>query len=224
MGLTTTSTPITVRLTGSVEPVSGSENPPGNFTSIVELTDGGYQVRNEFERAADGKQTVFVGSKKGAAFAFGQRVIKMSAHVAMVTAPSQMPLFELIRALTKPRYQVTRAEARQIGSISAVHVKISDETDLVSKSVTPQDWYFDPATGLPLRWEFRVPDTFNGTPRTVVEGAKDFANYQTTNGVLLPLQITYFRSGHAINVTEIKSVDFNVALSGSEFILPKGAN
>ena len=224
MGFTTTSSQITVRLTGSVAPVTESEGTPGNFISIVELTDDGYQVRNELEKAADGKRTVFVGSKNGAAFAYGHRVIKMSAHVSMVTAPSQMPVFELIRALIKPRYKVNQVESRQIGRVSAVHVRISDETDLVSKSVTPQDWYFDSATGLPLRWEFRVPDTFNGTPRTVVEGAKEFAKYQITNGVLLPLQITYFRSGRAINVTEIKSVEFNVPLSGSEFDLPKGAN
>jgi hypothetical protein len=224
MGLTASTNQMTIRLTGSVSPMPSSETPPGTFTSVVELTNDGYQVRNEFQYASDGKQTVFVGGRSGAAFAFGRRVINMSGHVTMVTAPSQMPVFELIRALTKSQYSVIQAAPRQIGGVAAVHIKISDETDFISKGVTLQDWYFDPTSGLPLRWEFLVPDTFDATARSVSSGAREFSNYQSLNNMILPLQSIYFRDGHAISSTTIRSAELNVQISDSIFDLPKGAN
>jgi hypothetical protein len=224
MGFTGTTNQMTVRLTGSVSTAPASEAPPGTFTSIVEMTTDGYQVRNEFEYASDGKHAVFVGGKNRAAFAFGRRVINMSGHVTMVTGPSQMPVFELIRALTKQQYHVAQAPPHQIGGVAAVHIAIFDETDFVSKSVTPQDWYFDPTTGLPLRWEFHVPDTFDATARSLSSGAREFSNYQSINGMLLPLQSAYSRDGRAVSTTTIGSAELNVQVSDSIFELPKGAN
>ena len=224
MGFATTADRMTVRLTGSVAPAPHSEDPAGTFTSIVELTNSGYQVRNEFEYASDGKRTVFVAGKNGAAFSFGQRVIKMSAHLAMVTGPSQMPVFELIHVLTKPHYRVKQAAPRQVGGVSAVHITIRDDTDEVSKAVTPQDWYFDPTSGLPLRWEFQEPDTFNALARSVTTGAKEFSNYQRVNGMLLPMQATYFRGSQAASVTTLSSAELNLQIQDSVFDLPKGGN
>ena len=169
-------------------------------------------------------QTNFVAGQKGAAFSFGKRVINMSAHMAMITGPSQLPVFELFRAVNNSKYQVSQGAPLQIGGVSAVHVKISDETDSVSHAVTPQDWYFDPTSGLPLRWEFRVPDTFNAMAGSVTTGAKQFSNYQAVNGVLLAMQTTYFRGGQAVSVTTINSAQLNVPIPVSEFDLPTGGN
>ena len=216
--------PMSVRLTGSVSPTPGSEEPAGTFTSVVELSESGYQVRNEFEYADDGKQTLFIAGRKGAGFAFGKRVINMSAHLAMITGPSQMPILELIRATTNAKYHVSGGAPMQIGATSALHIKTIDETDIVSKNVTPQDWYFDPVSGLPMRWEFQVPDTFNATAPSLQTGAKEFSNWQTINGMLLPMQLTYFRDGHAASVTTIRTAEFGVQISESAFDLPKGAN
>lgn len=224
MGFTTATVPMTVRLTGSVSPTPGSEDPAGTFTSVVELSASGYQVRNEFEYAKNGMQTLFIAGQKGAAFGFGKRVINMSAHLAAITAPSQMPVFELIRAAAKQEYHLSRAASLQVGGVAAVHIKISDETDSVTHAVTPQDWYFDPISGLPLRWEFQVPNTFNATARSVTKGAKEYSNYQVVNGMLLPMQTTYYRGGQARSVTTVKSAELNVPIPASAFDLPKGGN
>jgi hypothetical protein len=224
MGFTAGTAPTNVQVTGSVSPAPGSEDPAGTFTSVVEVSASGYQVRNQFQYASNGMQTIFVAGAKGAAFAFGKRVINMSAHLAMITGPSQMPVFELIRAVNNSQYQVSQGAPLQIGGVSAVHVKISDETDSVTHNITPQHWYFDPNSGLPLRWEFREPDTFNAMARSVTTGAKEFSNYQTVNGMLLPMQATYFRDGQPSSITTINSAQFNVQTPGSEFDLPTGGN
>lgn len=224
MGFTAATLPTNVQLTGSVSPTAGSNDPAGTFTSVVQVSANGYQVRNGFQYASNAMQTIFVAGQKGAAFAFGKRVINMSAHMTMITGPSQMPAFELLRAVNNSNYQVSQGAPLQIGGVSAVHVKLSDETDSVAHTVTPQDWYFDPTSGLPLRWEFRVPDTFNAMAGSVTTGAKQFSNYQAVNGVLLPMQTTYFRGGQAASVTTINSAQFNVQIPDSEFDLPAGGN
>jgi len=225
MGFSAGTVPTSVQVTGSVSPAQGSDDPAGNFTSVVELSaSDGYQVRNQFQYASNGMQIIFVAGKKGAAFAFGKRVINMSAHMAMVTGPSQMPVFELLRAVNNAEYQVGQGPPLQIGGVSAVHITISDETDLVTHNITPQHWYFDPNSGLPLRWEFREPDTLNALAPSVRTEAKEFSNYQTVNGILLPMQATYFRGGQASSITTINSVGFNVQTPDSEFDLPTGGN
>jgi hypothetical protein len=141
----------------------------------------------------------------------------------MVTGPSQMPVLELVRALTKSNYQVSPAPVLQVDGVPATHVKISDQTDVITQSVTAQDWYFDPKSGLPLRWEFLVPDTLNASS-SAFAGAKEFANYQNANGILLPAQTTYFRDGRAASIVTLTSVQLNIPVPESTFNLPTEAD
>lgn len=143
--------------------------------------------------------------------------------MTMIMAPSQLPVLELFNAISNPAYQATQAAAIQIGTISALHVHLSDNADSISQSVTSQDWYFDPATGLPVRWQFPVPDTFNAG-HSIGMGEIDFSNYQQVNGLLLPGSTTYSQDGKPETVTTINSVQFNVPITTLLFDLPPGAN
>jgi hypothetical protein len=67
-----------------------------------------------------------------------------------------------------------------------------------------------------------VPDSLNALH--CLPGTRDFANYQATGGFLLPLQITNSLNGNPVSITTITSVQFNVAVTASEFDLPLGAN
>lgn len=210
-----------VQLIGSVNPTPGSPDVAGTFTSTVEVTATGYEVRNEFQ--SNSGSSVFVSGHGTPGFSFGPHLRKMGGHVTMITAPSQFPMLELINAVVNPAYQVTQASALQIGAVSALHIHVSNETDFVTHAVTPQDWYFDPTTGQPLRWQFLVPDTFNAG-RSIWVGSKDFANYQVMSGLLLPTQITYSRDGQPASITTVTSVQFNGPITSSLFDLPQGAN
>lgn len=214
--------PITmVVLTGTVAAAPESQDPGGSFTSTVEVGANGYEVRNEFE--SNGVRSIFVSGHGTPRFSIGSRVRKMSAHVTMITAPSQLPILELINALNNQKYKVTEGPTIQIGGVPALAIHISNEADSVTRSVTPQDWYFDPTTGLPLRWQFLIPDTLNAG-HSVWKGTKDFANYQIMDGVLLPSQIIYSRDDKPASITTISSVQFNVSVPDSAFDLSQGAN
>jgi hypothetical protein len=218
MALQTGTTISTAVLTGSVSAAPGSQDPAGTFTSTVEFNSTGYEVRNEL--VSNGVTSVFVSGHGTPGTWFGTRQPwKMSGHVTMIAAPSQLPILELINALTNPVYQVTQAASAQIGLVSAVHIQISNETDSITHAVTLQDWYFNPVTGLPVRWQFLVPDTFNAG-HSIWTGTKDFANYQVMGGLLLPSQITYSRDGQPASIATVSSVQLNVTVTESQFDLP----
>ena len=129
-----------------------------------------------------------------------------------------MPIVILVTALLNPTYTVTQGTPTQVGSVQAIHVHISNDADAISQAVTPQEWYFDPNTGLPLRVEYHVPDPLNAL--NWAPGARDFANYQPVNGFLVPFQITNWVSGNSVSVTTISAVQLNIAVTESEFDLP----
>jgi hypothetical protein len=210
----------TIALTGSVSPASGSQDPAGTFTSVVQLGTNGYEVRNEF--VSNGNQSLFVSNHGSPGFVVGGTYAQMmSGHVTMITAPSQLPMLELIRALSSSNYAVSQAAPSTVDGVAAVHVHISDETDYVSHAVTQQEWFFNPSTGLPLRWQFGVPDTFNAE-HTVWPGSKDFSSYQQMDGILLPTQILYSRGGNPASITTITSLQMNAPSTSSQFDLPPG--
>jgi hypothetical protein len=210
-----------VQLTGSVKALPGSAYSSGTFTSLVQLTNGGYEVRNDFQ-SANGSST-FVSGHGTPAFYVGNHVLTMSGHVTMITAPSQFPILELINAVVNPNYQVSTAQNAQIGGISAVHLHISNKADPITDSVTAQEWYFDSTTSLPIRWEFSVPDIMNAG-HALWAASKDFANYQMTGGILIPTQITYSDEGKPQTVTTTTAVQFNLAPAPASFDPPQGGN
>jgi len=74
------------------------------------------------------------------------------------------------------------------------------------KLFTPQDWYFDSMTGLPLRVEFQIPTSENANDS--LPASMDFSNFQTVTGVLVPFQLR-ITEGPVILVSTVTSATFN---------------
>jgi hypothetical protein len=211
----------TLQTTGSIGPAKGSGYPGGTFSWTMELTGAGYEFRNQLTQP-DGTVSLFVSGYGSPKISLNGSVAPMARHLALVAAPAHVGFLVLARALGNSSYTVAAAAPVQIGSVSAVHIHISNDADGIIQTLTSQEWYFDPTSGLPLRVEYCAPDSLNALH--CFRGARDFANYQATGGFLLPLQITNSFNGNPVSITTITSVEFNVAVTPSEFDLPLGAN
>lgn len=211
----------TLQTIGSISPAAMSGYPGGAFTWTMELTSTGYEFRNQLTQT-DGTVSLFVSGFGSPKVSLNGSVASVPRHLAQASAPAHVGFLVLARALGSSSYTVAAAAPLQIGDISMVHVHLSNDADGVIQTLTSQEWYFDPTTGLPLRVEYCAPDSLNAVH--CFTGARDFANYQPTGGYLLPLQITNSFDGKAVSITTISSVEFNVAVTPSEFDLPLGAN
>lgn len=211
----------TLQTTGSISPAGGSGYPGGTFSWTMELTSTGYEFRNQLTQS-DGTVSLFVSGFGSPKISLNGSVAPISRHMALASAPAHVGFLVLARALGSSSYTVAAAAPLQIGSVSAVHLHLSNDADGIIQNLTSQEWYFDPTSGLPLRVEYCAPDSLNAAH--CFPGARDFSNYQATGGFLLPLQITNSFNGNPVSITTISSVEFNVAVTPSEFDLPLGAN
>ena len=211
----------TLQTSGSISPAGGSGYPGGTFTWTMELTSTGYEFRNQLTQP-DGTVSLFVSGFGSPKTSLNGSVAPTPGHLALASAPTHVGFLVLARALGSSSYTVAAEAPIQIGSVSTVHVHVSNDSDGILQTLTSQEWYFDPTSGLPLRVEYCVPDWLNAVH--CLPGARDFANYQPTGGFLLPLQITNSFNGNPVSITKVSSVQFNVAVTPSEFDLNLGAN
>lgn len=211
----------TVQASGSIGPATGSGYPGGTFTWTTQVTNTGFEFLNQLVQA-NGDTSGFTSGHGSPTMSLNGSVQSLFPHMALAFAPVHVPFLILGSALSNSAYTVTAAAPLQIGSVAAIHVHVSNDADGITQALTTQEWYFDPNTGLPLRVESRVPDSLNAMHWQ--RGTRDFANYQTTSGFLLPLQITNSVNGRQVSVATITSVQFNVAVNASEFDRAKGAN
>jgi hypothetical protein len=204
------------QITGSSAPVGNSGYPAGNFTWTVALTASGYEFSNQFQ--SGGNTQILVSGHGSPAVSANGKVTRLLGHMSMAASQGHMPIVVLLMAMLNQGYTITQSTSAQIGNVLATHVHLSNDADQVTKAVTPQEWYFDPNSGLPLHVDFRAPDALNALSWTA--GARDFSNWQSVGGFLLPFQITNSSEGTAVSVTTISSVQMNVPVTQSQFDLP----
>lgn len=204
------------QITGSVAPVKDSGYPAGSFTWTVGLSSTGFEFRNVFQSGSDTQ--VFVSGHGAAAVSANGKTIRLLGHMSAGTPPNGIPLLMLLVPMLNKGYTVKQSTPLQIGNVLASHVQVSNDADHVTKAVTPQDWYFDPNTGLPLHVDYRSPDLFDALSWT--PESRDFAGWKSIGGVLQPTQVINSSNGTPTTLTTISSVQLNVAVTPSQFDLP----
>lgn len=139
--------------------------------------------------------------------------------VAQANLPYEVPALVLLNEVNNPNYTLSYVGTTTINGNPAIHVHACDDTDYTSYLVTPQEWYFDASTGLPVRVEYLLPQ--NTTPQNSWSLSIDFANYTATGGILVPYQLT-MNAGPVVEIATVNSVAFNSGLSASLFAAPSG--
>jgi hypothetical protein len=207
------------QISGSIKPLGNSGYPAGTFTWTVALTATGFEFSNDFQPSdSSASHQLFVSGHGAPAVSVGGNVTRLLGHMSEVSSFTQMTLLALALAVQNTSLTVTQSSSQQIGNVLATHVHVSNDADQVTQAVTPQDWYFDPNTGLPLHLDYHSPDLLDAL--TWTPESRDFGNWQSIGGILLPSQITNSSNGVPMTVTTITSVQLNVPVTQSQFDLP----
>jgi hypothetical protein len=207
----------TVIAQGSMSPAPGVTNAPsGNFTWEDQFTSQGHEFQDSFQSAAFTQR--FVSGHGSPGVVSNGRIRKFTPHVAQARLPLHLPALILAGLLANSNYSIAFVGPVTLNGAAAIKIHLHIDTDIVSKIIGRQDWYFDPGSGLPIRVEYRVPDTTN--PAYYVTAAADFSNYQPIQGVTFPMRILATQDGSLRNVLTISSLTVNPPVASSDFDLP----
>lgn len=205
--------------TGSIEPGTNS----WLKRSAIVWKDGFTGDRPEFRKeiSSDGYTQIIVSGhghparvRPGASGAVGP-------WVAISNPPFHLPAVMLAQQVNNPLYSLRLIGFASVDGRATIHVQTVLAGDGITTLVSPQDWYFDAATGLPLRVEHRLPDVVD--PNKYITAATGFSDFRAVGGLLVPFQITLYQRETQAGVVRLASVQFNVGLSPSEFDLATGA-
>ncbi len=145
---------------------------------------------------------------------------RINYHVARANVPYYLPGLLLARELANPNFTVKYVGAVTTEGRRAAHIHLGDGSDKIAALVTPQEWYFDLNSGLPLRVEFHIPTNENA--EDLFNGAYEFSDFRSVSGMLVPFQISFSQEHQPLRVISFNSVAFNVGVSPSVFDVPKG--
>lgn len=199
---------------GSVAPTSGNSAKGGTFTWKTAAAE----YRYDFQLTS-ATQTFVSGHGHPASIHNGT-VTALSSQLDFINPPFHLPALVLTGILANQQYSVTSSGKTTLNGAPAIKVRISLNTDMLSAVVSPQDWYFDATSGIPLRVEHRLPDTRR--PENYVVAAEEFADFRSVSGLLLPFKITSYEEGAVVAVETVTAASFNKGLSPVDFDAPSG--
>jgi hypothetical protein len=201
-------------VTGTIQPTSGSHLKAGTFVWIDAPPEIRYEVRT-----SDGTQ-VFASGHGYPANQRNAATMPLLQHMATAILPFHLPALVLARELQDTCYTIRLVGIGTVGGVPVVCVHISLDADPVSAMVTPQDWYFDTSSGLPVRVLHRLPDNHHADE--YIREADDFSNFRAVNGLLVPFCMVSYEDEAPEATATINSVTFNTALSSTQFDLAVG--
>ena len=150
----------------------------------------------------------------------GTHVKRFTPHVAQAELPFHLPAIVLATEFANANYNIIFVGPSTVHGQPAIQVRLSIETDMVKKTLGVQEWFFDPSSGLPLRVQYRLPDTFDA--REFMKAALDFSNFQTVQGLVVPFTMTAHEQGSPRTIATISSLILNPRVSPGDFDLPAG--
>jgi hypothetical protein len=155
-GIATVGSILDSTVVGTSQYGSGTDAPPP--ISFTWQTAG-----SEFQSTAqnpNGVYTILSGHGSPAQLKHGNWV-PLAPYVARATLPFHLPALVLLSELQNINYSIQYVGQETINGKPAIHVHMADNSDSIGQAVTPQDWYFDPTTYLPIQVNFLLPDEGN---------------------------------------------------------------
>jgi hypothetical protein len=202
------------RVTGTEQDSANPDAIPATFswqTSGVEFCS---TVQN-----SNGTYTEVSGHGVPAQFKNGSWVL-MNPYVSRAELPFHLPILALYAEIQNPNITFQFVGSGTVEGKPAIHVHVADNSDPMGQLVTGQEWYFDPASFLPVRVEYKWPDKRN--PNDSILGALEFSNYNAVNGVNVAYQLKIQVSQLVLQATVTLAV-FNSGLPASTFDPPEGS-
>jgi hypothetical protein len=200
-------------LTGSILYSDGT-------TKTFNWTIAGVEFRRELDFPSGGTSVFFSGHGSPAWDKNGT-TSALNYHVARANLlPLYLPPYALFQELNNSIYTLKYVGVVQLNGKNVVQVHISDDSDAVGTLVTPQEWYFDPVSFLPVEVQFRQPANENaGNYANATFNLSQFAPF---SGVLVPSTISYSQDNLPNETITIGTVTFNTGVSPQVFDPPQG--
>jgi hypothetical protein len=198
-------------LTGSILNSNGTSN---NFNWTI----AGSEFRIE-ATTAKGGTNVFLSGHGSPAWVLNGNASALNSYVARANLPFYLPPYVLFQELNNPIYTLKYVGPVQLNGNQVIQVHISDDSDPVGTQVTPQEWYFDPVSFLPVRVQFREPANENAADYG--NATFDMSQFTLFDAVLAPATISY-SNGVVSETITIGAVTFNSGVSQSVFDPPQG--
>jgi len=199
---------------GQVQRVSVTNNPSGTIVWTV----AGTESRSDYP-SAQGTATLASGHGNGFQNANGT-ITKVPPHIFRSLFVPALVASVLLRELQDSNYSVQNGGTSTIGSEPVTIIKTSSQATRMESMVTPQTWYFDSGTKLPVRVEYREPD-----PKILSRGVHasyDLSGYEPIQGVLYPLKAIKSIDQHQNAVLQVSSIQPNATVAPSVFDSPAG--
>lgn len=177
----------------------------------------GTEFRTE-RRNSTGTSYIVSGHGKPAWVASG-KVTALLPHMVRATFIPALVGSVLLAEFQDKSYSIEYGGISTIDSRSVAVVRTSVRTSQTEALVTPQIWYFDPSTGLPVRVVYRLPSLAG--PKVFVSAEADLSDYRPVSRVLYPFRIVTYRRNEQSVVT-LESVNPNAGISSVQFDAPTG--
>ncbi len=193
---------------------TGSQTPL-SFHWKVAVLGSHFEFRQETN---DGMKTrIFTsGHGKPAVGVLGNKGRLMSEHMAIADAPFDLPAILLYIELQDPAYSITSADPSAGDNL--LHVRVTNNKNIVMKAVVQQDWYFSPVTGLPVRVEYNLPEMRNALDS--IRASCVYLSYAVQQGVQYPSSIQALESGIEVSTVTISTTNPNFSFNESDFDMP----
>ena len=199
-------------LTGSIQYSNGT-------SKTFNWTIAGSEFRRELDLPTGGA-TVFYSGHGSPAWTRNGSTSALNYHMDRANRPLYLPPYALFLDLNNSVYTLKYVGTVQLNGGNAIQVHISDDSDSVGSLVTPQEWYFDPVSFLPLQVQFRQPSNENAGDYSNATFA--FSQFVAVGGVLAPATISYTQDNLPSQTITIGTVTFNTGVPPSVFDPPQG--
>jgi len=201
---------------GSMLPAQGSAIPIGSFRMEDQFGAQAHEFRDTFQSPAL-NQSIVSGHGNPGLLSNGHTK-NFNPWSGNSRLPVHLPVMILSAFLASANCSIVSAGQTTINGHAAIQIHFHIDTDVVQQTLSIQDWYFDSATALPLRVEYRIPDTSN--PTIFIGAAADFSDFRPVQGVLFPYRVTAYQDDKALAALTLTLVAVNQAISSSDFDLP----
>jgi len=176
----------------------------------------GMSVRHEYSMP-DGTHTSSVSQGKGQSKDPSGKISTIDSRASLTIFPYHMPGSVLLSLLNSADRSLSLvSDPTDDGNL--IHLRsVQQLPQPLLGPITRQDWYIDPASGLPVRVSFYLPDLksqrLDGTATIV------FTNWQTAASIQVPQSMQLFYDGVLQDTITLGSPTFNQGLSASVFRL-----
>jgi len=201
-----------------VQGTSVDQTATGSETLKFVWTYSGSEFRNEND-GATGSHILVSNDGNPTDFHDGTWV-SASPNITRTNLPYHIPALVLLNELNNSGYGFNFLGSTTVNGSNATHIQTCDNSDITGHFFTPQDWYFDPVSGLPLRVEYLDP--ISQDYRESLHGSIDFSGFKVVTGILVPFQLT-IHEGPVSSVATINSVVLNATIDPSGFAPSTGS-